>query len=294
MRRLLLLLSVCLASGAPALGALKGPAVHGHRGCRAVMPENTLAAFDEALRLGVDVIETDMQVTKDDVLVISHDQSVSPEICLGPDGRRLAGPVAIRSLTSAELRRYDCGSLPNPRFPRQQARPGERIPTLDEVFGLVQGSEHPGAKAVQFNMETKIVPGKPGMSAEPERFAALVAEAVRGHGLEARVIVQSFDQRTLLALKKLAPKIRTSLLTSDNYLDFAAAARSAKADFVSPDQDWILPEDVKALHRRGVKVAPWTVNEPKGWQRMLDLGVDAVITDDPEGFIAFLKAKGLR
>ena len=278
--------------GGPAAAA--GPLVHGHRGCRALWPENTLSAFAEALHLGADVLELDMQVTKDDAIVVSHDSNIPPELCLGPNGRRLAAPVPIRTLTLPEVKAYDCGSMPNARFPKQQARPGQRMPTLEEVFRLVENSAEPAAKTVQFNIETKLVPGKPEHAPEPAAFAALVVDLVRRHKLEPRVILQSFDQRSLLAAKKLAPKMRTSLLTSDNYLDFAAAARSAKADIISPDADWITKESVDALHKIGVQVAPWTVNEPAGWQRLLDLGVDAIITDDPGALIAFLKQKGLR
>jgi len=284
------LLAIALAWAAPCWGVQ----VHGHRGCRAVRPENTLAAFGEAVRVGADVLELDMQATKDDVIVVSHDFYVGPELCLGPGGRRLAEPVLIRSLTSTELKAYDCGSMPNARFPRQEARPGERMPSLDEVFRLTETSTEPGAKTVQFNIETKIVPGKPELSPDPERFASLVADVVRRHGMEKRVIVQSFDQRTLLAIKKLLPAVRISLLTSGNYLDYLAAARAAKADILSPDQYWITLETVQEMHRNGIQVAPWTVDEPKDWQRMLDLGVDAIITDDPEALIAFLKEKGRR
>jgi glycerophosphoryl diester phosphodiesterase len=168
------------------------------------------------------------------------------------------------------------------------------MPTLDEVFRLAETSPEPGARTVEFNIETKIVPGKPELSAGPERFAALVAEVVRRHGMEKRVIVQSFDQRTLLAARQLLPGARISLLTSSNYVDYLAAARAAGAGILSPDQYWITLDTVQEMHRHGIQVAPWTVDEPKDWQRMLDLGVDAIITDDPEGLFAFLKEKGRR
>src|SRR5450755_4710334 len=105
--------------------------VHGHRGARALRPENTIPAFEYAIQAGADVLEMDVAVTKDNVLVISHDPHINPEICQGPHPG-----IAIRQLTLAELREYDCGALKNPHFPKQQPVPGTRIPTLDEVLGL--------------------------------------------------------------------------------------------------------------------------------------------------------------
>src|SRR5580700_4513101 len=105
--------------------------VHGHRGARAMRPENTIPAFEYAIGVGVDVLELDMAVTLDDVLVVSHDPLLNPEICQGP-----RASIPIRTLTLKELRQWDCGALRNPSFPKQTPVPGTRIPTLDEVFDL--------------------------------------------------------------------------------------------------------------------------------------------------------------
>ncbi|MFI5346875.1 MAG: glycerophosphodiester phosphodiesterase [Elusimicrobiota bacterium] len=282
------LLSVLLLS-APSLSGAR-VRVHGHRGCRAVRPENTLAAFDEALRVGADVLELDMVVTKDGVVSVSHNKSIDPAICLGPGGKT-AEPVAIHSLTRAELDQYDCGALKNPRFPRQQPRPGEKMPTLEAVFDLVARSTYPAAAAMQFNIETKIVPGEPDLSPEPAEFARLVVGLVKKHHLESRVIVQSFDDRTLREVRKLAPKIRLSLLTSDNHLDYVALAKGLGAEIISPDSQWITADDVARLHKAGVQVAPWTVDDKAGWDRLIAMGVDAIITDDPEALISELKSR---
>lgn len=273
------------ASGAAAIE------VHGHRGARARVAENTLPAFEEALRIGVDVLEFDLGVTKDGVVVVSHDQSLGPVACLAPGGKSIEKPVPIRSLTLEEVRAYDCGSVPNPRFPRQRRVPGTKVPTLEEVFSLVERSTHPAARRVGFNIETKIVPGLPDMSPAPEEFSRLVVEVVRRHGFSERTIVQSFDYRTLLAVKAADPRIRTSMLTSDNLMDMVGVARGAKADILSPYYPWITRETVDALHRAGVRVAPWTVNEPEAWEALLGYGVDAIITDDPEALIAYLKTR---
>lgn len=270
-----------------------GVLVHGHRGSRGTRPENTLAAFREALRVGVDVLELDLAVTKDGVLVVSHDPRLEPTLCLGPEGKPVE-PVLIRSLTLAEVKRFDCGAVPNPRFPRQAPRLGERVPTLAEVFALVGSSQEPAAARVQFNVETKLYPAYPEATPTPDEFAMLLVREVRAAGLTGRVIVQSFDRRTLLAAKSLEPGLRTSMLTSDNLVDFAALAAAGRFNIVSPDHHWVTKADVEALHRMNVQVAPWTVNDEAGWARVLDMGVDAVITDYPEDLIAFLKRRGQR
>lgn len=270
----------------------RGPLVHGHRGFRAQRPENTLAAFAEALRVGTDVLELDMQETQDGVVVVSHDAFVLPERCL-KDGKP-AVLTPIRALTLAQLKEYDCGSLKNPLFPEQRPVPGERVPTLEEVFELVERSTQPAAKAAQFNIETKLVPSRPELSPEPDGFARDVVALVRKHRLVRRVILQSFDDRTLRAAKRLEPSLRVSMLTSDNHVDYAAVAKAVGADIISPDADWIAKEDVDALHAIGVQVAPWTVNDEKGWARLIGLGVDAIITDRPAALIEYLKKRGLR
>lgn len=259
--------------------------VHGHRGSRGTHPENTLAAFREALRVGVDVLELDLAVTKDGVLVVSHDPRLEPTLCLGPEGKPMA-PVLIRSLTLAEVKRFDCGAIPNPRFPRQAPRLGERVPTLAEVLAL--------SPTVQFNVETKIYPAYPEATPNPDEFATLLVREVRAAGATSRVIVQSFDRRTLLAVKSLEPALRTSMLTSDNLVDFAALAAAGRFNVVSPDYQWVTKADVEALHRMNVQVAPWTVNDEAGWASVLDMGVDAIITDYPEDLIAYLKRRGSR
>lgn len=274
---IILALSVLLAAPAGA-----GVLVHGHRGSRGTHPENTLAAFREALRVGADVLELDLAVTKDGVLVVSHDPRLEPALCLGPEGKPVE-PVLIRSLTLAEVKKFDCGSLRNPRFPRQALSPGERVPTLAEVLAL--------SPTVRFNIETKLFPAFPDAAPAPEEFAALVVKEVRAAKAVGRVIVQSFDRRTLLAAKHLEPSLRTSMLTSDNLVDFAALAKAGRFDVISPDHQWVTKADVEALHALGVQVAPWTVNDEAGWARVLDMGVDAIITDYPEDLGAYLKRR---
>lgn len=261
--------------------------VHGHRGCRAVRPENTLPAFEHAIRAGVDALEMDLVLTKDDVLVVSHDPTINSVICRGPAGAEVEAGIPIRSLTFAELGRYDCGAVRNPGFPHQVPAPGTRIPAFDDVLRLAASS------GVWLNVETKIRE-RPDLVPPPGKFAAMVLAAVRKRGLESRTILQSFDYRTLRAMKKLAPKMPLAALDDIGKEDFITLARRGGAGIISPRFDFVTPEKVRAAHAAGLEVIPWTANQPEQWLALIEAEVDAIISDDPEALIAFLKQRGLR
>lgn len=271
-----------------------GPLVHGHRGSRGTAPENTLPAFEAALLGGADVLELDLGVTKDGVVIVSHEPKVTPERCLGPEGAKLEKPLPIRELTLAELRKYDCGSLVNPKYPRQLAVPGTPMPTLDELFSFVAKSGFENADKVEYNIETKLFPYEPELTPAPAEFARLVVEVIKKHKLEKRVMVQSFDVRTLKAVKKLAPAVRTSQLTYEELLDIVPALKAAGTDIWSPNYKWITPEAVKEAQAAGFKVAPWTINDKKAWDLAIAAGVDAIITDYPADLVDYLQEKKLR
>lgn len=263
--------------------------VHGHRGARAVRPENTLPAFEYAIGQGVDVLELDMAVTLDGVVVISHDPHLNRTICQGPEG----GETAIHKLTFAQVRRWDCGALQNPAFPKQKPVPGTRMPTLEEVFDLAAASK------VEFNIETKIDPKTQDLAPDPSTFARLVVDLVCKHGMEQRVMVQSFDFRTLKEVRKLAEEIRLSALYEGAPKPFVEIARDAgsegkSVEIVSPHFSLVTGEKVQAAHRAGIQVVPWTANTPSLWRQLADARVDAIISDDPAELISWLKAAGLR
>jgi glycerophosphoryl diester phosphodiesterase len=258
-------------------------------------PENTLAAFEYAIEVGVDVVEMDLAVTKDDRIVVIHDLALNPHLCLGPKGKRIVGRHPVRGMALATLRGYDCGSLKNDAYPRQVPAPGQRIPTLEEVLELVAGADATDkARRIRLNLEMKSVPARKELSPPPEKFAGLLVKALRAGGMVERVVVQSFDHRCLAEVKRLEPKIRISALISKNLPDLPELARDLGAEIVSPNQDWITAPVVKALHAAGVRVIPWTVNTEKDWARMLEIGVDGIITDDPAGLIDYLRGRGLR
>jgi glycerophosphoryl diester phosphodiesterase len=258
--------------------------VHGHRGARAVRPENTMPAFEYAIQQGVDVLELDLAVTKDNHLVVSHDEILPPAICDGPQG----ATRVIREMTLTELRKWDCGAKRNPGFPQQQPVPGTHVPTLEEVLALASKG------SFEFNIETKIEPDKPQFTPEPEVFAKLLVDAIRRHKLETRVIIQSFDFRTLHAAAKLAPELRRSALYAGIPKDLVALTKGAEATICSPYYRLATASQVDALHKANFQVVPWTANTPADWDRLIAAGVDAIITDDPAALIAHLKSKGLR
>jgi glycerophosphoryl diester phosphodiesterase len=292
--------------------------LQGHRGTRGLAPENTMAAYARAIAIGVTTIETDIAVTRDGVLVISHDPFLNPDIVRGPDGRWLAakGP-AIHTLTLAELEKYDVGRL-NPdsayakQFPEQKPSDGERFPTLAQVFAFAKD------KPVRLNIETKITPENPDQPVAAETFAKMVVDAVEAAGFARRVTIESFDWRTLVAAKKLAPEIETSCLTIESSgmdtvqrksdrpsawnagLDLAAHGGSvprlveaAGCGTWSPFWRNVDGASVAEAHALGLKVLPWTVNNPADMARLIDLGVDGLISDYPDRLREAMSAKGL-
>jgi len=239
--------------------------VQGHRGARAVLPENTLPAFEYALEIGVDTLELDTGVSKDDVVVVYHDQKINNALCQYTDGSRIVNEPLIHSLSLTEIKQIDCGSKSNPRFPNQSVKPGAQIPTLAEVFELVANSKHPSAKNIRFNIETKSNSDKPNAQPQPSLFVSLILKLVKEYQLESRVTIQSFDHRTLHEAQIQAPQIERAALFSDRQRDWVAAAKKADAQVVSPNFKKIRREDVNALQAAGFKVIPWTANQRKDW-----------------------------
>lgn len=319
------------SAGRGALGALAAAALlasagassafdlQGHRGARGLAPENTLAAFRAALAIGVTTIETDLAMTKDGVLVLAHDPRLNPALARDAEGRWLAaeGP-AIGALTLDELQRYDVGRL-NPghryarQWPHQRPADGERIPTLAQLIELVKAS---GA-AVRLNVETKVAPNDPD-TPEPVLFARTVVESLRRSGVAERTTIQSFDWRTLLEVRRIAPEIATACLTIeaeafDTVRADASGASPWHAGLKRSDHGESLPRLVKAAgcatwsmfwrnltpalaaeaRALGLKLLPWTVNEPAAMARLIDLGVDGIITDYPDRLRAVMAERGM-
>lgn len=292
-RRLLCALALALA---PALHALAFD-LQGHRGARAMAPENTLPGFAAALAVGVSTLELDTAVTRDGVVVVHHDRRLNADIARGPDGRWIEAPgPLLRSLDFKALQRYDVGRLrPGSayaaRFPEQAAVDGARIPRLADVFALVQKS---GNDAVRFNIETKISPAAPEETLPPQEFARALIAVIRTAHMQTRTTVQSFDWRTLRVVEREAPEIGTVYLTGRRRGGSQPrAVHDAGGRIWSPNYEELDSPALVEARQLGLKVVPWTVNEPGYIARFLDLGVDGIITDFPERVRAELARRGM-
>jgi glycerophosphoryl diester phosphodiesterase len=262
--------------------------LQGHRGARGHLPENTLPAFAYAISLGVTTVELDVGVTRDGVVVVHHDRTLNPDLARGPDGQWVKAPApAIFSLTFEQLKTYDVGRLrPGSeyfsRFKDQKPVDGVRIPRLEDVLKL-------DAK-VRFNIETKLSPEAAHETLAPEPFArALIAE-VRKAGVERRTTIQSFDFRTLKVVEREAPEIATAYLTSRRY-PYPEKIHEAGGKIWSPDFTSLNKENLDRAKSLGLKIIPWTVNEPGDIARVLDMGVDGIISDYPDRVLAELKRR---
>jgi glycerophosphoryl diester phosphodiesterase len=307
-----------IAVGGPS-GSARTLDIEAHRGGRALRPENTLQSFANALSMGVDTLELDMGVTKDGVIVVSHERGLNPDLARAPDGSYVPAPgVPYVKLTLAEVKKYDVGQIrPGSeyaaRFPDQLAVPGTRIPTLAEVFELVRRS---GDRHVRLNIETKIDPTHPDESPDPEHFVAAVLELLHGENFTDRVMIESFDWRTLLLVQKQAPQIPTVYLTqvqepeANIYLDKPSpwtagfdpnkyggsvprAVKAAGGAIWSPLYSDVDRQSVRQAHKLGLTVVVWTVNDPKDMARLIDLGVDGIISDRPDVLRAVAAKKGI-
>lgn len=258
--------------------------VHGHRGARTVRPENTLAAFEYAIQAGADYIELDVSVTRDDIVIVHHDLTLNRSICQGPEGE-----TAIRKLTLAQIRQWDCGTLKNKDFPRQQPVPGARVPTLDEVLALARKSK------ILFNIELKMDAKRPELTPERSVFARMVVDIIKKRKLENRVLLQSFDLPLMAELKKIVPSWNLAALWGSLPRDYAEiSAEAGGMNMVNPHYMLVNKDHVAKAHAAGLKVAAWTANSPDIWDKLIEAGVDGIITDDPAALIEHLKAKGLR
>lgn len=295
--------------------------LQGHRGARGLAPENTLAGFQRALAIGVTTLETDVVVTHDGVPMISHDPYVSPDLARVTGGEWVADKgTLIRSLTLVELKeRYDIGRLNGAgnyarQWPEQVPVDGERYPTLVELLRLIKAS----GKPVRLNLETKLSPERPDDTPPPAEFARIVIDVLRQEGFLERTMLQSFDWRTLVEARKLAPKLATTCLTVmgrnfDNVKGVFGRPSAWTAGFSLAQNDdsvprlvraagcgtWsmyfqnLTPADLALAKSFGLKVIPWTVNDPKDMARLIDWGVDGIITDYPDRLRAILAQRGM-
>lgn len=259
-----------------------------HRGGPVHWPENTVPAFQESIALGVEILEFDMNLTADDRVVLHHDITVNPVICQ-PDEANPVEHGAIRGLTLAQAQSFDCGATPPPEFPGQRTMPGVGMPSLDEFLVAVKDSD-----TVLFG-ETKMPKGDQIDSIDPELFVQRISEAVQRHGLEERFILQSGDYRTIDAMHRVNPRIRTCLLRmGEAKPDFVGMARRHNAACVVMRLDYGDAGDIRTLKDAGLIVYSDVADREDQWDAYVELGVDAILTNDPIALRGYLVRKGLR
>ena len=289
-----------------------------HRGGRDVRPENTLYSYAYAIELGATSIECDMQLTKDGQIVMSHNPILNSDITRDENGNYIENnKYDIRLMTVDELKKFDVGVMdPNcgeyyDLHGKTQFTYDAKIPTLEELMQLIQSY---GDKNIVLNIETKSYPDPASAgyknNADPKKFVEVFNNIVKKYDMEDRVVLQSFDWQTLIEMKKLNPNISTSALWQEqpswgrdseslrryekkksswlgglDIKDYQGnpvkAAHAIGADIISPYYTEISKQDVDEAHSLGMKVVPWTVNNEKDMNMLLDMGVDGVISDKP-------------
>jgi glycerophosphoryl diester phosphodiesterase len=302
-----------------------------HRGGVGLAVESSLLSFGRALDLGVSTLELDVQITEDGHAVVTHDRRTNAAVCADTAPATPGDPEFpyvgryVNTLTLAQLRTLDCGSIRKPAHPQQELSPGARMLQLHEVFDLVRDR---GADDVRFNIETKVEAAAPTETAPREQFVQVVAQEVRAAGLTGRVSIQSFDWGALVRMREVAPELPIVALTNGDFLQvgqpgaspwlggidvddfggsFVAAAHAIGADAISPvhgdPQDggvgqpgytpFTTREMVEQAHELGMRVIPWTVNDEPTMEALVDAGVDGLITDYPDRLRAVLEERGL-
>jgi glycerophosphoryl diester phosphodiesterase len=297
----ILLIMLAIVSCSP-LGIKKNSEIYmkidiqGHRGCRGLLPENSIPAFIKALELGVNTLELDLAVTKDKIVVISHEPWLSHEFCADLNGKRISETdeklFKIYELTYSELQAYDCGSLQHPRFPEQKLMKVHK-PAFSEMIDSVKAYCEVNNKPMPFfNIEIKRIPEYDGIFCPPvDEFCDLVLQIIKEKGIEKYANLQSFDWETLRICRKKSPKMPLAMLVENklspqdnlNALGFTP-------EIYSPYFKLIDETLLQLVKKYNMKLIPWTVNEENDIKKVLEMGVDGIITDYPDRVVK-LKAK---
>jgi len=260
--------------------------LQGHRGARGLFPENSIEGFLAAVELRVNTVEMDVVISKDNKVVVSHEPWVNSTICWGANDKPVieGKDLGIYNMSYDELTNYNCGSQPHPDFPLQAKIPTFK-PLLSEVITEVEASAAAlEVNPLNYNVEIKSTPaGDSVFHPAPQEFCKLVLEVIEAGNILDRTIIQSFDVRALQAIKELNASIPLALLIEES-ADFEKnlAELGFKPQIYSPSFHLVNEELVKACHEKSIKLIPWTVNEEEDMVRLLDLGVDGIITDYPD------------
>lgn len=264
----------------------------GHRGCRGLMPENTIPAMMKAIDLGVTTLEMDAVITSDHEVILSHEPFFNPEISTHADGKPVSQQEALNlniyKMTLAETQMFDVGLKPHPRFPRQQKMAVTK-PTLSLLIDSVEKYVADNKRSLPYyNIETKSTPATDNLyHPSPAVFVKLLMDVIVARGIQSRVIIQSFDRRTIQEVRRSYPGIVTSLLIEDwDSTNFSTQLRLCgfTPEIYSPHYSHVNEQLIKDCHARKMRIIPWTVNDKKEIDRLKGMGVDGIITDYPDLF----------
>ena len=271
------------------------PDVYGHRGCRGLLPENTIRGFREAVEMGCDFVEMDVVISKDGQVIVSHEPWMDHTICLNKDGTPISEAEERRfniyQMTVKEIQKFDCGSLEHPRFPDQDQRKSVK-PTLREVVEDVDElALMISVGAPSYNIEIKSDPALYGtFQPDPKEFAHAVIETVDSLGLAERCIIQSFDPAILEAVHAEHHNLITALLVENKLsVEENLARLTFKPNIYSPHFSLANEALLKTLREKDIELIVWTVNDESDIKRMLNLGVDAIISDYPDRVIKLIE-----
>lgn len=264
----------------------------GHRGCRGLMPENTIPAMLKAVDLGVTTLEMDAVITADKKVILSHEPFFSHEISTKPNGELVSAEeekqLNIYKMPYEEVIRFDVGLRPHPRFPRQEKIKAAK-PLLADVFDDVEAyCRLKNGKKIFYNIETKLMPVTDGLyHPGPEEFVELLVKQIEDKKLSSRVIIQSFDYRTLRILHRDHPEIMTAALVEDydrKTFEEQIKELGFHPTIYSPHYSLVNDELVKKCHDLKIRIIPWTVNDKSSIEKLRSIRVDGIITDYPDLF----------
>lgn len=265
----------------------------GHRGCRGLMPENTIPAMIKGMDLGATRLEMDVVISKDKQVVISHDFYFHETLTTTPDGKTLtkedAEKLLLYNMTYDSISRFDVGLKPHPDFPQQQKMPAYK-PLLGELLDATEKHAKETGKPITYNIEIKSKPEFEGKKQPPvEEIVDLTMKVVKQKGIESRTLVQSFDPRAIQVMHRKYPHIATGLLIDGKdkrSIEEQLQQLGYTPDAYNPHFSLVTQELVDKCHQKNIKINPWTVNTSDEMKRLINLKVDGIITDYPNLFSA--------
>lgn len=269
--------------------------IQGHRGCRGLLPENTIPAFIRAVELGVTTLELDVVISQDQQVIVSHEPFLSHIICLNPAGDTISAEEEkeynLYEMPYTKIAECDCGSRAHPQFPEQKNFPAYK-PLLSDVIDTVeQFIAENGYNPILYNIETKSSEAGDGIfHPAPNEFVDLLVNIIQAKKIQNRTVVQSFDIRTLQVIKERNIDLDLALLVGNTHTPEQNLKNLGfTPEIYSPHHNLVNKDLMSLAKQRSMKVIPWTVNEREDIQRMLALGVDGIISDYPNRVVEITK-----